>query len=92
MIKSFKHKGLEQFYKTGNKAGIQTVHSTKLRILLTALDAATQPLDMNAPNWKLHQLKGSLQDYWAVSVSGNWRLTFKFIGDNAEVVDYQDYH
>lgn len=92
MIKSFKHKGLEQFYKTGNKAGIQTAHSTKLRILLTALDAATQPLDMNAPNWKLHQLKGNLQDHWAVSVNGNWRLTFRFIGNNAEVVDYQDYH
>lgn len=92
MIKSFKHKGLEQFYKTGSKAGIQTTHCTKLRILLTALDAATQPNDMNAPNWRLHQLKGNLREYWAVTVNGNWRLTFKFTGKDVEIVDYQDYH
>ena len=92
MIKSFNHKGLEQFYLRGNKAGIKAAHSAKLKLLLTALNAATQPQDMNAPNWKLHQLKGNLQGHWAVTVNGNWRLTFKFDGNDAEIVDYQDYH
>ncbi|MCT6881301.1 MAG: type II toxin-antitoxin system RelE/ParE family toxin [Snodgrassella alvi] len=92
MIKSFKHKGLEQFYLSSNKAGIKAAHSAKLKLLLTALNAATQPQDMNAPSWKLHQLKGNLQGHWAVTVNGNWRLTFKFDGNDAEIVDYQDYH
>lgn len=92
MIKSFKHKGLEQFFKTGSTAGIQRKHSAKLRLQLTALNNAIKPEDMNAPNWRLHRLKGSLKNHWSISVNGNWRLTFKFNGSNAEVVDYQDYH
>lgn len=92
MIKSFRHKGIERFFKTGSKAGIQAQHANRLRVMLTRLDVATRPEDMDAPGWDLHPLKFDLAGHWAVSVSGNWRMTFKFDGVDAELVDYQDYH
>lgn len=92
MIKSFNHKGLEKFFTTGITAGIQSNHANKLRLQLATLDGASSALDMNAPNWQLHQLKGDLADHWSVKVNGNWRLTFKFEGEDAILVDYQDYH
>lgn len=88
----FRHAGLEKFYKTDSKAGIVPHHAKKLRMQLTALDVAVTPSDMAAPGWELHPLKGELEGHWAVSVSGNWRMTFRFDGENAEIVDYQDYH
>ncbi len=92
MIKSFRHTGIERFFRTGTKAGIQAKHAEKLRRQLFALDNATVPLDMNAPGWRLHPLKGELADHWSIDVSGNWRLTFAFEGTDAILVDYQDYH
>lgn len=92
MIKSFRHKGLKQFAETGSKAGIQPKHAPRLTRLLTALDVAVRPEDMNAPGYDLHPLKGKLAGHWSVSVSGNWRLTFLFEGEDAVLVDYQDYH
>jgi proteic killer suppression protein len=92
MIKSFKHKGLKQFAETGSKAGIQAKHGKRLRRLLTALDVASTPSDMNAPGNDLHPLRGSLAGHWAVSVSGNWRLTFAFEGEDVVLLDYRDYH
>ena len=92
MIKSFKHKGLEAFFRTGSKKGIQPHHATKLQIQLATLDSATGPDDMNAPNWRLHTLSGDLAGHWSIWVNGNWRLTFRFVGKDAELVDYQDYH
>ncbi len=67
-------------------------HKDKLNSQLTTLNIAKSALDMDIPSWKLHPLKGDLKGHWAVSVSGNWRLTFRFDGENAEIVDYQDYH
>lgn len=92
MIKSFRHKGLERFFKTGNKAGIQAAQAEKLRRQLITLDQADSPDEMNVPGWRLHPLVGHLQNHWGITVSGNWRLTFAFIGKNAVLVDYQDYH
>lgn len=92
MIKNFRHKGLETFFKTGSKAGIQPHHAGKLGLILTLLDSAKRPEDMNAPGWKLHPLTGELAGHWAVTVNGNWRLIFAFDGENAELVDYLDYH
>ena len=92
MIRTFRHAGLEAFYRTGSKAGIQPHHGAKLRILLTALDAAKGPQDMNAPAWRLHPLTGNLAGHWAAWGNGNWRMTFLFAGEDAELVDYQDYH
>lgn len=92
MIKSFRHRGLERFFTTGSKAGIQPVHAKKLAVQLGFLDVAVDPGYMNIPGWDLHPLKGDLAGHWSVKVNGNWRLTFTFIGKDAEIVDYQDYH
>ena len=92
MIKSFVHKGLEQFFQTGAKAGIQAHHADKLSLQLAALNQASRPQDLNAPSWRLHQLKGSLKGHWSITVNGNWRLTFKFDRNDVILLDYQDYH
>ena len=92
MIKSFRHKGLEKFFKTGSKAGIQPQHASRLRLQLTALEHATNPKDMNAPGWRLHRLSGNLSGFYSVMVSGNWRLIFRFEDKEALDVDYVDYH
>ena len=92
MIQSFKHKGLERFYKTGKKSGIQAKHVKRLQLILGRLNASTSPEDMNLPGLYLHQLSGNRSKYWSVRVSGNWRVTFCFNGVDAEVVDYEDYH
>jgi proteic killer suppression protein len=92
MIKTFQHKGLEAFFRTGSKAGIQPIHAKRLRLQLAALDGSIDPQGMNLPGWKLHQLTGKLAGHWSVTVNGNWRLTFKFDGQDAVLVDYQDYH
>lgn len=92
MIKSFRHKGVERFFRTGSKSKIQAKHAERLRKQLFALDNAKSPEDMNAPGWRLHPLHGELEGHWSVEVSGNWRLTFAFEGEDAVLVDYQDYH
>ena len=92
MIKSFRHKGIEKFFRTGSKAGIQAKHTAKLRRQLARLDASTVPKDMDIPGWKFHSLRGGLENHWSVWVNGNWRITFAFEGDDAVLVDYQDYH
>lgn len=91
VIKSFRHAGLESFFRTGSKAGIQPAHATKLRRQLALLDAATSPADMNVPDWHLHSLRGRLKGDWSVRVSGNLRITFRFEGEDAVLVDYLDY-
>ena len=92
MIRSFAHRGLEAFFATGSKAGIQPAHAARLKRQLAQLEQASAPQDMNLPGWRLHSLKGELAGHWAVWVNGNWRLTFVFDGTDATVVDYQDYH
>jgi toxin HigB-1 len=92
VIRSFRHKGLQRFFETGSKAGIQPAHASRLRLQLARLDSASGPEDMGMPGWRLHPLKGELASHWAVWVSGSWRLTFRFEGENAILVDYQDYH
>lgn len=92
MITSFRHKGLERFYRTGSLLGIQAVHAGRLRLILSLLDAATTVNDLNAPALRLHRLKGERRDIWAVTVQANWRVTFRFVSGNAEVVNYEDYH
>ncbi len=92
MIRSFRHKGLQRFFETGSKSGIQAQHADCLRLILAQLSAATRPEDMALPGLVLHPLKGSRKGIWSVRVSGNWRITFAFAGTNADVVDYEDYH
>lgn len=92
MIKSFRHKGIKRFLETGSKAGIQAAHANKLKRQLGVLNRAVSAEDMNLPGWGLHELKGDLAGYWSVTVSGNWRLTFRFENGDVILVDYQDYH
>ena len=92
MIKSFKHKGLEKFFYTGSKRGIRPDHSAKLEKILDRLNAANELKDMNFPGSYLHQLSGNKKDQHSVRVSGNWRILFKFVGGDAYIVDYDDYH
>jgi len=92
MIKSFKHKGLGIFYNTGSVAGIKPYHKQKLRMRLIAMDTATSIEDINLPGFRLHSLKGDRKGLWAIDVSKNWRITFKFQDGNVHVVDYEDYH
>ena len=67
-------------------------HASKLARQLAILNVAKAPEEMDQPGWKLHHLIGRGAGSWSVWVNGNWRLTFKFTGEDAEVVDYQDYH
>jgi len=92
MLKSFKHKGLERFYIRGTTAGIQVAHAKRLRLILSNLDQAESPADMDLPGLRLHPLRGDKKGVWSVSVSGNWRVTFRFNGRDAEIVNYEDYH
>ena len=92
MIKSFKHKGLEGFFYDGSSIGINTQHAEKLGRILDRLDASEKPQDMNLPGFRLHELKGKEKGIWSVWVNGNWRVTFRFDGNDAIVVDYRDYH
>jgi proteic killer suppression protein len=92
MIKSFRHKGLKQLYGTGSLQGVKPEHANRLRLILARLDASQTPQDMGLPGLNLHLLKGQYKGFWAVSVSGNWRVIFRFENANAVDVDYLDYH
>ncbi len=92
MIVSFKHKGLALFYRTGSTKGIQAAHAPKLRRILALLDVANCPEDLSIPSFRMHPLKGNFQGYYAIVVHANWRITFRFIGTDVELVNYIDYH
>lgn len=92
MIVSFKHKGLERFYRTGSISGIQAKHAKRLRLILSNLDVAECVEAMDLPGLRLHTLLGKRQGAWSVTVNGNWRVTFYFVGRDAHVVNYEDYH
>lgn len=91
-IRRFRHKGLELFFTTGRTAKIQAKHAERLRLILGRLSVASSPRDMNLPGLFLHPLTGDRSGAWAVRVSGNWRVTFAFSGEDADQVDYEDYH
>jgi toxin HigB-1 len=92
MIKSFKHKGLAHFFETGSTRGIQAAHAKRIRMQLIALHTARTIDDVDIPGYRLHALKGDKNGLWAISVSGNWRITFEFINGHASIVNYEDYH
>jgi proteic killer suppression protein len=92
MIRSFRHKGLKEFFVSGTMSGIRADHAKRLRLILARLSASQRPGDMALPGLRLHPLKGDLKGYFSVSVSGNWRVIFRFHGQDAADVDYADYH
>ena len=92
VIKSFKHKGLAQFFRTGTTRGIQAKHAKRLRMQLAALDTAHCIDDLDIPGYRLHPLKGQRSELWSISVNANWRLTFEFNDGHVYIVNYEDYH
>ncbi|NNF05489.1 MAG: peptidase [Candidatus Eisenbacteria bacterium] len=91
-ILKFKHKGLEKFFLKGTVAGIQAKHKARLRLILGRLNTAREPRDMDLPGLALHPLKGNKKNFWAVKVSGSWRITFRFEAGDVDQVGYEDYH
>jgi proteic killer suppression protein len=92
MIKSFRHKGLQLFFETGSRAGIQSSHAGRLARQIARLHEARSWEDMNLPGWRLHSLQGKSAGHYSIVVSGNWQMTFRFEGEDAVLVNYQDYH
>lgn len=92
MIRSFKHKGLENFFYSGSKRGIRPEHAARLESILDRLNAAGHVKDMNYPGSFFHRLSGEKEGQYAVKVSGNWRVFFEFVDGDAFAVDYADYH
>ena len=92
MILRFKHKGLEKLFSKGIKSGIQAKHAERLRLILGRLNVSMNPRDMALPGLDLHPLTGARKGTWSVKVSGNWRVTFGFEGEDVVDVNYEDYH
>ena len=91
-IKSFKHKGLKEFFGSGSKAGIQAVHSKRIARLLDRLNSASEARDMDAPGYDFHPLKGNLKGFYSIHVNGNWTIIFRFENGDANEVNLIDYH
>lgn len=92
MIVSFRHKGLERLYRNGSTKGVQADHVAKLLRILSVLDVAQSPDDLTIPSFRTHRLKGDLSGHWSIWVNGNWRITFRFVESDVELIDYHDYH
>lgn len=92
MIRSFRHKGLNALYEGNRSAKVVRNHIPKLQRVLTALDEAVGPHEMDLPGFRMHPLKGKRKGVFSVWISGNWRVTFRFEGVDAVEVDYVDYH
>ena len=92
MISNFKHKGLELSFTKSSLKGIPAQYATKIDRILDRLDSAKEPEDMDLPGYKLHALKGDRKGAYAVSVTGNWRITFEFTGQDVLNVNLEDYH
>jgi len=92
MIQSFRHKGLKLFFESGNYSKVQPAHRKRLKLILTILHAASDVQDLNYPGSNLYSLSGEFKDSWAVNVSGNWRIFFRFEDGDVFDIDYLDYH
>jgi proteic killer suppression protein len=92
MIVSFRHRGLKRFFEKSDGRGLNPQHVRKIERILTILDDAIEPEDMNQPGFDFHKLSGHKPERWSVHVNGNWCITFAFDGEDAVAVDYEDYH
>lgn len=92
MIRSFKDKGLERFFVTGDGRRLSVQNTRRIANILRALDDASRPEDMNLPGFRFHSLVGRDRGRYAVNASGNWRITFGWSGDDATDVGLEDYH
>ena len=92
MIKSFRHKGLERFFKKDDARGINAQHGSRIRRILDLIETATAVEQLDVPGMNLHPLKFDRKGDWAMTVSGNWRITFRFADENATDLNLEDYH
>lgn len=92
MIRTFRHRGLDRFFTKGDHKGILAKSEARIERMLDRLDTATKPDDMNLPGYRFHRLTGDRKDTYSVLVTGNWRITFRFDGEDAIDVDLEDYH
>lgn len=92
MIKSFKHKGLKKFFETGSTAGIDAKQAQKISTRLEVLNRAMEIEDIDLPGFFLHPLTGNRKGIWSITVTGNWRITFKLLDGDVYIVNYEDYH
>ena len=92
MIATIRHKGLSLYYERGDASKLPPRHIAKIRLILTRLEAATNPQMMQVPGYGLHALAGNLKGFWSVKVDKNYRIIFRFEGENVYEVDYIDYH
>ncbi len=92
MIRSFRTKGLDRLFTKSDRSGIDAKQAARIGRILDRLDAAARAEDMNLPGYKFHQLKGSRKGTFAVWVSGNWRITYRFVDGDAVDVNLEDYH
>jgi proteic killer suppression protein len=92
MIKTFRHKGLKRLFENDNASGVRADQVNRIRDVLAHLDRAELPEDLNLPGYRLHSLRGDLKGHWSVTISGNWRIIFRFETGNALDVDLADYH
>ncbi len=92
MIQNFRHRGLRQLHENDNAKGVRQDQVDKIRRILARLDQANQVSGMDLPGYRLHPLKGNMKGFWAVSVSENWRILFRFEAGHACDVDLMDYH
>ena len=94
MIRSFKHRGLKRLYERGDRSGIRPDLLDPVERILTALDAAATPQALDLPGFRLHPLKGDMKGFWSPTVTGNWRLIFRYEDqtNTASDIDLIDYH
>ena len=92
MIRSFKHRGLKRLYERDDRSGIRPDLVNAVERILTVLDSAATPQGLDLPGYRLHPLKGELKGFWSVTVRANWRIIFRFQGEDAFDVELIDYH
>jgi toxin HigB-1 len=92
MIRSLKHRGLKRLFERDDRSGIRPDLVDTVQEILTVLDDAATPQELNLPGYRLHPLKGDLKGFWSVTVRGNWRIIFRFAGTDAFDVELIDYH
>jgi proteic killer suppression protein len=92
MVRSFKHRGLKRLFERDDRSGIRPDLVDTVQEILTVLDEAATPRELNLPGYHLHPLKGDLKGFWSVTVRANWRIIFRFQGADAVEVNLIDYH
>lgn len=92
MVRTFRHKGLKRLFEKDNPSGVRAEQAGRIRDVLSQLDQAARATDLDLPGYRLHALKGDLQGFWSVTISGNWRIIFRFEDGAALDVDLVDYH